>query len=97
MNIVLSNDAQTFAGGENYVLYLANGLRDKGHNITIAPLLNSELSDTSRSIGFNTIEIPYGLNGREFNAVRVLYNQLKKIKLILFIQTVILTEQSLLL
>jgi glycosyltransferase involved in cell wall biosynthesis len=81
MNIVISNDAKTIAGGENYVLYLAKGLRDKGHNITIASLLNSDLSETVKSLGYNLIEVPYGQSGKEFNAVRILYNHLKKNKI----------------
>jgi glycosyltransferase involved in cell wall biosynthesis len=77
MNIVISNDAKTIAGGENYVLYLAGGLRDKGHNVFIAPMLNSQLSEVAKSSGYPVFEVPYGKGGSEFNAIRILVNHLK--------------------
>lgn len=81
MNIVLSNDAKTIAGGENYVLYLADGLRNKGHNVFIAPMCNSELSRVANSNGFPVTPTPYGKGGKEFKAVSVLFNQLKNNKI----------------
>ena len=80
MNIVISNDAVNIAGGENYVLYLAEGLREKNHHVIITPLINSELAIEVRKRRFVVYEIPYGLNGKEFNAVKVLYNYLRKEK-----------------
>ena len=70
MNIVLSNDAKDIAGGENYVLYLARGLREKGHKIYIAPLENSELFEIAKSEGFDVFGIPYGKSGNEIKAVK---------------------------
>jgi glycosyltransferase involved in cell wall biosynthesis len=70
MNIVITNDAQKIAGGENYVLYLARGLREKGHKIYIAPLDNSELFELSKSEAFDVFGIPYGKNGNEIKAVK---------------------------
>lgn len=77
MNIVISNDAKTIAGGENYVLYLASGLRAKGHNVFIAPLLDSQLSKVAKSNGFPVFDVPFGKGGSEFNAIRILVNHLK--------------------
>ncbi|OGU77849.1 MAG: hypothetical protein A2V93_06840 [Ignavibacteria bacterium RBG_16_34_14] len=81
MNIVITNDAQNIAGGENYVLYLAEGLREKGHNIYIAPLINSQLAKASNDSGFSVLEVPYAHGGREFKAVKVLYDQIKQKKI----------------
>lgn len=64
MNIVLTNDAKTLAGGENYVLFLAQGLMERGHKVIIAPLSDSELADKSREMDFETIEIPYSAKGK---------------------------------
>lgn len=77
MNIVLTNDAQKIAGGENYVLYLAEGLRAKGHNVSIAPMQGSELAAESVKRKFPTYEIPYGEKGKEFNAIRIFYQKVK--------------------
>ncbi len=77
MNIVLTNDAQKIAGGENYVLYLAEGLRAKGHSVSIAPMQGSELADESNKRKFKTYEIPYGDKGKEFNAIRIFYQKVK--------------------
>jgi L-malate glycosyltransferase len=77
VNIVLTNDAKDIAGGENFVLYLADGLREKGHNIFIAPLINSELSEKTKELGYTVIDVPYAQGGKEFKAVNVLYQQLK--------------------
>lgn len=77
MNIVLSNDAKDIAGGENFVLYLAEGLREKGHNIFIAPLINSELSKKTKELGYTVFDVPYAQGGKEFKAIKVLYQQLK--------------------
>jgi glycosyltransferase involved in cell wall biosynthesis len=75
MKILLTNDAQKIAGGENYVLHLAEGLTKKGHNISIAPLINSDLERISREKGFETIGIPYGAHGKEFNAIKTFVNK----------------------
>ena len=81
MNIVLTNDAVNIAGGENYVLYLAEGLRKKNHYVIIAPLIYSELAVEAHKRNFTVYEIPYGLKGKEFSAVKVLYNYLEKEKI----------------
>jgi glycosyltransferase involved in cell wall biosynthesis len=77
MKILLTNDASTIAGGENYVLHLAQGLSQRGHDILIAPLINSELEEASRKNGFKTFGIPYGAHGKEFNAIRILVRTFK--------------------
>jgi glycosyltransferase involved in cell wall biosynthesis len=59
MNIVLTNDARDIAGGENFVLYLAGGLRKRGHHVIIAPLTGSDLAAKARSENHDVIEIPY--------------------------------------
>jgi glycosyltransferase involved in cell wall biosynthesis len=74
MRILLTNDAEKIAGGENYVLHLVEGLSQKGHEIIVAPLVNSELEITSRQKGFETYGIPYGAHGKEFKAVRTMVN-----------------------
>jgi glycosyltransferase involved in cell wall biosynthesis len=63
MNIVLTNKAVNIAGGENYVLYLAGGLREHDHNVIIAPLSNSELAAKSKELGFETVEMNYSAKG----------------------------------
>ena len=77
MKILITNDARSIAGGENYVLYLADGLSARGHEILIAPLAGSELERVSREKGYETFGIPYGAHGKEFNAVRVMVKALK--------------------
>ncbi len=77
LKILLTNDARTIAGGENYVLYLADGLSAKGHEIFIAPLAGSELEKVSREKGYETVGIPYAAHGREFNAIRVIVKAFK--------------------
>ena len=72
MKILLTNDAADIAGGENYVLHLAEGLAQKGHEILLAPLINSDLEEASRKKGFETFGVPYGAHGKEFNAVRAM-------------------------
>ncbi|NWF49599.1 MAG: glycosyltransferase family 4 protein [Ignavibacteriaceae bacterium] len=79
--ILLTNDAERIAGGEKYVLYLANALKNNGHQIYLAPLRNSELADKSKQMGFETFEIPYGLHGKEFNAIRILYQNIRTKKI----------------
>lgn len=81
MNIVITNDASDIAGGENYVLYLAEGLRNKGHSIIISPKENSMLEEESSLRGFKTIPIPYGRNGREFRAIKLMTDKLRDIKI----------------
>lgn len=80
LNVVITNDAVNIAGGESYVLYLAEGLRERNHKVIIAPLVNSELAEEARKRNYLVYEIPYGLKGREFNAIKVLYNYLRKEK-----------------
>ncbi len=77
MKVLFTNDASDIAGGENYVLHLAEGLSQRGHEILIAPLINSELEETSRKKGFKTVGIPYGAHGKEFNAIRILIRAFK--------------------
>ncbi len=77
MKILLTNDARNIAGGENYVLYLADGLSAKGHEILIAPLAGSELERVARDKGYETFGVPYAAHGKEFNAVRVMIKALK--------------------
>lgn len=77
MKILLTNDALNIAGGENYVIYLADGLSSKGHEILVAPLAGSELEKVSQEKGYETFGIPYGAHGKEFNAVRVMVKALK--------------------
>lgn len=72
MRILLTNDAEKIAGGENYVLHLAEGLSRRGYEIIIAPLINSELESVSRQKGFETFGIPYGAGGREFKAINTM-------------------------
>ncbi len=81
MNIVITNDATDIAGGENYVLNLAEGLRKRGHNIIICPMENSMLAEESVNRGFETITIPYGFRGKEFKAVRLMTDMLKEKKI----------------
>lgn len=70
MKVLITNDAKKIAGGENYVLHLAEGLSQKGYEILIAPLRNSELELEANRRGYRTISISYASKGREFNLVR---------------------------
>jgi glycosyltransferase involved in cell wall biosynthesis len=72
MNIVLTNDALTIAGGENFILYLATELRKREHDVAIAPLACSALHARSRELGFSTYGIAYGTHGKEFGAYAAL-------------------------
>jgi glycosyltransferase involved in cell wall biosynthesis len=81
MNIALTNDAKTLAGGENYLLYLANGLREKGHKVLIAPMLDSALANIAREQKFEVFEVNYGHGGKEFKAIKQLYSYLKEKKI----------------
>src|SRR5574338_789193 len=81
MKILLTNDASNIAGGENYVLHLGEGLAQRGHEVLIAPLINSELEKASRERGFKTVGIPYGAHGKEFNAIRILSSAFKDEKI----------------
>lgn len=78
MNILLTNDAFDIAGGENYVLFLAEGLKERGHNVFIAPLKNSKLAEISRSQGYETFEIPYAVGGKEFTAAYKIFSSIKE-------------------
>ena len=77
MNIVLTNDAPTIAGGENFVLYLAVGLRRRGHTVTIAALLGSPLQTKAQEEGLHTLGVPYGTHGKEFKAYAALVHGLR--------------------
>jgi len=77
LNIVLTNDAKDVAGGEYFVLYLAAGMRDRGHNVLISPMRGSKLAAVAAERGFETIETPYGTNGREFVAAAMLARSLR--------------------
>ena len=78
MNIVLTNKAVNIAGGENYVLYLAEGLRERNHNVIIAPLAKSELAAKSRELGFETIEMNYSAKG--LDEIPLIFDFAKKLK-----------------
>lgn len=78
MNIVLTNKAVNIAGGENYVLYLAEGLRERNHNVIIAPLANSELAAKSIELGFETIEMNYSAKG--LDEIPLIFDFAKKLK-----------------
>ena len=77
MRILLTNDAEKIAGGENYVLHLAEGLSNKGHDVLIAPLKSSELEEESKRRGFETTGINFGSHGKEFNAITELVKSFK--------------------
>ncbi|MCX8010951.1 MAG: glycosyltransferase family 4 protein [Ignavibacteria bacterium] len=71
MKIVLTNNEQTIAGGENYVLFLAEGLSKIGHETIIAPRQGSELEKKSKELGYQTIPMNYESKGKElFSALR---------------------------
>lgn len=76
MNIVLTNDAKDIAGGENYVLYLANGFKKRNHNVIIAPLKGSELAVKAKD-DFEIIEVNYSTRGKEFGSAKFLADKLR--------------------
>jgi len=78
MNILLTNDAHRVAGGEKFVLYLARGLRDQGHQVIIAPRENSELAQLSGVELFETIEVPYAVKFKEFGCASLIVNRLRE-------------------
>jgi glycosyltransferase involved in cell wall biosynthesis len=77
MKIVLTNDAKDISGGENFVLFLARGLRELGHEVILCPLVGSDLEEASRERGFRTMGIPYGAGGKEFAATKNLVRTLR--------------------
>lgn len=82
MNIVITNDAVDIAGGENYTLYLAQGLKEEGHNIIICPLENSMLGEESIKLGFETIPLPYSTGGKNFlRSIKLMRSCLKDKKI----------------
>ena len=81
MNVVVTNDAFDIAGGENYTLYVAQGLRNAGHNAIISPMEGSLLAEESIKQGFETIPVPYAKDSKIFNAVRVMSQSLKDKKI----------------
>jgi len=82
MNIAVTNDAVNIAGGENYTLYLAQGLREEGHNIIICPLENSTLIKESVKQDFETIPVPYCSGGKQFfHAINLMLRKLKDKKI----------------
>jgi glycosyltransferase involved in cell wall biosynthesis len=76
MNIVITNDAKDIAGGEKYVLYLAKGLKNKNHNVIIAPLQGSDLAAKAKQ-DFEIIEVEYSAHGKEFGLSKYLANRLR--------------------
>ena len=82
MNVVITNDAMDIAGGENHALYVANGLREEGHNIILCPLENSMLFHESVRQGFETIAVPYCSGGKQFfRAINIMEKELKDKKI----------------
>ena len=81
MNIVVANDAFDIAGGENYALYVAIGLRKEGHNVILSPMEGSMLAEESRKQGFETIPIPYAKDSRMIKAVNMMTRKLKNRKI----------------
>ena len=77
LTVVLTNDAADIAGGENYVLFVALGLRQRGHRVIIAPLEGSMLAEAARAQDFETREIPYASRGREFSVARRMVSALR--------------------
>ena len=77
MRIALTNDAKTIAGGENFVLFLAKGLVERGHFVTIAAMQGSALAAEARAQGFDTVEINYAQDLRMFAAARMLVRELR--------------------
>jgi len=75
MNIVLTNDAMDIAGGENFVLFLAGGLRRRGHHVIIAPMTGSDLAAKAREENHEVIEIPYA--GSKLHAINMFAKALK--------------------
>jgi len=84
MKILLTNDQRTIGGGENFVLFLAEGLRAKGHTVLISPLSASVLSRKARERHFETHEVLYASHGKEFHSARILRKMLdgRKVDLI---------------
>jgi glycosyltransferase involved in cell wall biosynthesis len=77
LTVVLTNDALDIAGGENYALYVARGLRERGHRVIMAPQVGSALAAVARERGFDTREIPYAARGREFAAAKLMADSLR--------------------
>jgi glycosyltransferase involved in cell wall biosynthesis len=81
VNVVITNDAMDIAGGENHALYVAQGLREEGHNIILCPQENSMLFHESVKQGFETIAVPYCRGGRQFfRAINIMVKKLKNKK-----------------
>jgi len=78
LTIVLTNDAKTIAGGENYVLYVAKGMRARGHRVIVAPLVGHLLEEVARREGYETVPVRYASQGREFAAARALVHALRE-------------------
>jgi glycosyltransferase involved in cell wall biosynthesis len=78
MNILLTNDAHRVAGGEKFVLFLARGLRDQGHQVIIAPMADSELAELSGIELFETIAVPYATRFREFGCAGFIVDRLRE-------------------
>lgn len=77
MKVLLTSDAHDIAGGENYLIYLAEGLRNKGHNVSVAPKINSALSGWALENNFQSFEIDYGVRGKELPAIIQLTKKIK--------------------
>lgn len=78
--IVLANDAQTIAGGERYVLFLADELRAREYPVHLAVQHNSELAHEARRRGFHTEEFSFGRNGRELIVARRIAAAFRKLQ-----------------
>jgi glycosyltransferase involved in cell wall biosynthesis len=77
MHIVLTNDQERIAGGESFVLFLAQGLLERGHAVTVAPMQGSDLAAETRRRGIGTCEIAYRQDLGLLAAVRALTSALR--------------------
>ena len=78
MKILLTNDARILP--EVKIMYFTwlDGLSLRGHEDTNSTAADSELEKVSRKKGYETIGIPYGAHGKEFNAVKVMVSAFKE-------------------
>ncbi|MFH1239260.1 MAG: glycosyltransferase [bacterium] len=70
-NILHVNTARTWRGGEQQLVYLVEGLRDRGHNNFIACQPNSSLAEKLSSRGVTVITLPMRGEWDLFAAVRL--------------------------
>lgn len=78
MRIAITNNSDMIAGGENYVLFLADGLSKKNHDVTILPKKDSPLELKAKEAGYKTIGIPYSAKG--LDEIPLIYNFYTKVK-----------------